>query len=314
MQKPFSNLVIIGVGLIGSSIARATRQAHNDTRISVIDHHVEHLQQAEQLKLAHEYASDYSAVRRADLVILATPSGCFAGIARAIQHLLPKGCIVSDTSSVKMQVLRDLSPLIPDEVHLIPAHPVAGTEHSGPKAGSAGLFNNRYCLITPPESADRQAVERLLAFWKSLGALPELMEAAHHDRVLAMTSHLPHFISFAAVHTAAHLEKNLRDEQVDDVISQTEVMKYSAGGFRDLTRVAHAEPAMWRDVFLYNRDAVLEMLARFQSDLNSLAAFTARSDGAAIEQWVRDSRHIRLTIQELGQAGKMLYNESDIEE
>ena len=309
MNILFPRLAIIGIGLIGSSIARAALRAGCVEGITIIDRNPEHLSTAVNLRLGDRFSGDVKQAADADLIILATPSGSYRVIAETLAPHLKEGAILSDTGSVKAQVLDDLSPVIPQNVHLIPAHPVAGTEHSGPESGSSGLFRNRYTLITPPEGADKAAIACLENFWRALGAIPERMSAAHHDRVLAMTSHLPHFISFAMVHTAEHLEENLGQEQVDDVISQTEVMKYSAGGFRDLTRIAHANPAMWRDVFLYNRDAVLEMLHRFQQDLSALAAFTARGDAQAIENWVQDSRRIRLMITELGQAGKMVYNE-----
>ncbi|NQY82145.1 MAG: prephenate dehydrogenase/arogenate dehydrogenase family protein [Alphaproteobacteria bacterium] len=309
MGVHFSRLAIIGVGLIGSSIARAAQQANCCGGITIIECNPDHLAEAESLRLGDRFSHDVTAAHDADLVILATPSGSFRSIVKTLAPSLRHGAILSDTGSVKAQVLKDLSDLIPRWVHLIPAHPVAGTEHSGPAAGTAGLFRNRYTLITPPPGTDEAQIAHLEDFWRALGSIPEIMNAEHHDRVLAMTSHLPHFISFAMVHTAEHLEDNLQQEHVDDVISKTEVMKYSAGGFRDLTRIAHADPAMWRDVFLYNRDAVLEMLHRFQQDLSALAAFTARGDAAAIERWVHDSRRIRLMIQDLGQAGKMVYNE-----
>ncbi len=305
----FPRLAIIGIGLIGSSIARAALRAGCVEGITIIDCNPEHLSSAVNLRLGDRFSADVQQAADADLIILAIPSGSYRDIAQQLVPHLKDGAIVSDTGSVKAQVLHDLKGVIPENVHLIPAHPVAGTEHSGPQAGSSGLFRNRYTLITPPEETDEAAIVRLEDFWRALGAIPERMSAEHHDRVLAMTSHLPHFISFAMVHTAEHLEKNLKQEQVDDMISQTEVMKYSAGGFRDLTRIAHANPAMWRDVLLYNRDAILEMLHRFQQDLSALAAFTARGDAKAIENWVQDSRRIRLMIAEMGQAGKMVYNE-----
>lgn len=309
MTSTLPRLAIIGIGLIGSSIARAALRTRSVEGITVIDQNPEHLSAAVNLRLGDRFSSDLSQANDADFVILATPSGVYREIVSALAPHLKEGAILSDTGSVKEQVLKDLADIVPKNVHLIPAHPVAGTEHSGPQAGSSGLFRNRYTLITPPKNTDEAAILQLEKFWRSLGAIPERMDAAHHDRVLAMTSHLPHFISFAMVHTAEKLEQNLEEEQVEDMISKTEVMKYSAGGFRDLTRMAHADPAMWRDVFLYNRDATLEMLHRFQRELSALAAFTARGDADGIEKWVHDSRRIRLTIEEMGQAGKMLYNE-----
>ena len=307
----FNCLAIVGVGLIGSSIARAARQSGAVKGITVIDNNPEHIAQAMRLTLGDRYSEDLSAVSDADLVILATPSGSYVTIMQQMAEYLAPNCVLSDTGSVKLQVLQDLQPLTPPHVHLIPAHPIAGTEYSGPEAGQVSLFHNRYCVLTPPTDTKHDKITQLADFWRCLGAIVDTMDAGHHDRVLAMTSHLPHFISFALVRTADTLEENLRAEQVSDMISATEVMKYSAGGFRDLTRIAHADPAMWRDVLLYNRDAILEMLHRFQQDLSALAAFTARGDGEKLESWVRESRHIREMIMRMGQAGRMVYNDAD---
>ena len=207
------------------------------------------------------------AVEGADLVIVCVPVGVCGAVAKEIGPHLKAGAIVSDVGSVKGAMVRDMGPHLPKTVHFVPAHPVAGTEHSGPDAGFAELFEDRWCILTPPEGTDPQAVERLAAFWRLLGANVETMTPEHHDLVLAITSHMPHLIAYTIVGTAADLEQ----------VTQSEVIKFSAGGFRDFTRIAASDPIMWRDVFLNNKEAVLEMLGRFSEDL---AALQRRSDGA----------------------------------
>lgn len=309
MTKRVERLAIIGIGLIGSSIARAVREVGNCGRITVIDRSPAHRAIAEKLGLGDSFSADPQAARDADLIILATPSGSFAEIARTLAPVLKPGCIVSDTGSVKQRVLADLKATLPGHVTLIPAHPLAGTEYSGPEAGDARLFHNRYCLLTPEDDVDSEACAIVRGFWSDLGALVETMHPHHHDRVLAMTSHLPHFISFAMVHAAESLNR-LPEGLSEPSISHDEMAKYSAGGFRDLTRIAHADPEMWRDVLLYNREAILEMLAHFQQTLSTLAALTAQGNGAEIEGWVRQSRQVRKDVERFGQAGRLVYNEA----
>jgi len=233
-------------------------------------------------------------------------------VAAAIKDHLAPGTIVTDVGSVKGAVIKAMTPHIPDGVHLVPGHPVAGTEHSGPEAGFADLFRDRFSILTPPPEADAGAVERLAAFWRALGSDVEVMEAEHHDRVLAITSHLPHLIAYTIVETAADLENELKAQvQDEDVVTTREVIKYSAGGFRDFTRIAASDPVMWRDVFLLNKDAVLEMLGRFTEDLSTLQEAIHRDDGDALFELFTRTRDIRRGVIEAGQAGRFQYTEND---
>ena len=231
------------------------------------------------------------AVKDADLVILCIPVGACGPVAEEIAPHLKPGAIVSDVGSVKGAVVRDMAPYLPAGVHFIPAHPVAGTEHSGPDSGFAELFIDRWCILTPPEGADPDAVEKLRAFWAGLGAKVEIMTPDHHDMVLAITSHLPHLIAYTIVGTADELEG----------VTQSEVLKFSAGGFRDFTRIAASDPTMWRDVFLTNKDAVLEMLGTFNEDLSKLTRAIRRGDGEALFEHFSRTRAIRRGIVEIGQ-------------
>jgi cyclohexadieny/prephenate dehydrogenase len=232
-----------------------------------------------------------AAVEGADLVIICIPVGASGAVAQEIAPHLQPGAIVSDVGSVKGAVLRDMAPHIPAGVHLIPAHPVAGTEYSGPDAGFAELFVNRWCILTPPPDADKDAVERLAAFWRALGANVETMSAEHHDLVLAVTSHLPHLIAYTIVGTADELAQ----------VTRSEVLQFSAGGFRDFTRIAASDPTMWRDVFLANKDAVLEMLGRFNEDISDLTRAIRRGDGDALFNHFTRTRAIRKGIVAIGQ-------------
>ncbi len=284
-EKPlFERLALIGVGLIGSSIARAVRAATAKSAAT--------RNRAAELKLADEIADSHAAaVAGADLVIVCVPVGQCGAVAAEIGPQLRKGAIVSDVGSVKTAVLRDMAPYFSADVHFVPAHPVAGTEHSGPDAGFAELFVDRWCILTPPEAADADAVERLSAFWRALGANVDTMSAEHHDLVLAITSHVPHLIAYTIVGTADDLQN----------VTRSEVMKFSAGGFRDFTRIAASDPTMWRDVFLANRDGVLEMLGRFNEDLAALAKAIRWGDGEALFDLFTRTRAIRRGIVELGQ-------------
>jgi cyclohexadieny/prephenate dehydrogenase len=225
------------------------------------------------------------------LVIISIPVGQSGAVAKEIGGHLKTGAIVSDVGSVKGSVLRDMAPHLPEGVHFVPAHPVAGTEYSGPDAGFGELFVNRWCILTPPENADPAAVERLAAFWRALGANVETMSAAHHDLVLAVTSHLPHLIAYTIVGTADELSQ----------VTRSEVLQFSAGGFRDFTRIAASDPTMWRDVFLANKDAVLEMLGRFNEDIASLTKAIRRGDGEALFEHFTRTRAIRKGIVAVGQ-------------
>jgi cyclohexadieny/prephenate dehydrogenase len=288
----FEELAIIGVGLIGSSIARAARRRHVARRIVLADRSVETLERAKALSLGDLVTDDQArAVSHADCIILCAPVGANEEIGRAIAPSLQPGTIVSDVGSVKGAVIAALAPLLPVHARLVPAHPVAGTEYSGPDAGFASLFVNRWCILTPPEETDEDAVMKVQAFWQALGSHVEIMSAAHHDLVLAITSHVPHLIAYNIVGTAADLEE----------VTRSEVIKFSAGGFRDFTRIAASDPTMWRDVFLHNKNAVLEMLGRFNEDLTALQRMIRREDGDGLFALFTRTRAIRLGIVAEGQ-------------
>jgi cyclohexadieny/prephenate dehydrogenase len=288
----FEQLAIVGVGLIGSSIARAARRRTAARRIFLADHSVGVRERAKALGLGDVVTDDLGrVVTDADCVILAVPVGAYEAVGRAIAPALSPGAIVSDVGSVKSAVISTLEAVLPGHARLVPAHPVAGTEQSGPDAGFASLFINRWCILTPPEGADAQAVTKVKAFWEALGSHVEIMGAAHHDLVLAITSHVPHLIAYNIVGTAADLEE----------VTRSEVIKFSAGGFRDFTRIAASDPTMWRDVFLHNKDAVLEMLGRFNEDLTALQRMIRRSDGDGLFALFARTRSIRLGIVAEGQ-------------
>jgi cyclohexadieny/prephenate dehydrogenase len=291
-QPIFEELAIIGVGLIGSSIARAARRRNAARRIVLADRSVATLERAKALSLGDLVTDDVArAVSHADCVILCAPVGANEEIGRAIAPALRLGAIVSDVGSVKGAVIAALKPTLPPHARLVPAHPVAGTEQSGPDAGFASLFINRWCILTPPEGTDDEAVSKVRAFWEALGSHVEVMSAAHHDLVLAITSHVPHLIAYNLVGAAADLEE----------VTQSEVIKFSAGGFRDSTRIAASDPTMWRDVFLHNKDAVLEMLGRFNEDLTALQRMIRRGDGDGLFRLFTRTRAIRLGIVAEGQ-------------
>lgn len=288
----FGKLALIGIGLIGSSISHACRRAGLVGTISIATRRAETLEEARALGLGDHYTLDMTeAVRDADLIIVCVPVGACEAVARVIAEHLKTGAIVSDVGSVKGSVIRQMAPHLPASVHFIPGHPIAGTEYSGPSAGFASLFDKRWCILTPPEGSDTGAVGRLVAFWEGLGSKVDVMDAAHHDLVLATTSHLPHLIAYNIVGTAADLED----------VTQSEVIKYSASGFRDFTRIAASDPTMWRDVFLHNKDAVLEMLSRFSEDLASLQRAIRWSDGDKLFELFSRTREIRRSIVEAGQ-------------
>ena len=291
--KPlFDRLALIGVGLIGSSIARAARAQGVVRTIVATARTSQTRERVAELGFADQVAeTNAAAAEGADLVILSIPVGQSGMVAEEIGGHLKAGAIVSDVGSVKGSVLRDMAPHIPAGVHFVPAHPVAGTEYSGPDAGFAELFVNRWCILTPPENADPKAVERLAAFWGALGANVETMSAAHHDLVLAVTSHLPHLIAYTIVGTADELSQ----------VTRSEVLQFSAGGFRDFTRIAASDPTMWRDVFLANKEAVLEMLGRFNEDIAGLTRAIRRGDGDALFEHFTRTRAIRKGIVAAGQ-------------
>jgi len=293
MTEPlFDKIAIIGLGLIGSSIARAARAQGAVGSIVASAHSPQTRKRVVELGLADRVTdTNADAVEGADLVIVCVPVGVCGAVAKEIGPHLTAGAIVSDVGSVKNSVVRDMGPHLPSNVHFVPAHPVAGTEHSGPDAGFAELFENRWCILTPPEGTDPQAVDKLAAFWRLLGAKVETMTPEHHDIVLAITSHIPHLIAYNIVGTAYDVEN----------VTQSEVIKFSAGGFRDFTRIAASDPVMWRDVFLNNKEAVLEMLGRFSEDLAALQRMIRWDDGKALEELFTRTRAIRRGIIEAGQ-------------
>jgi cyclohexadieny/prephenate dehydrogenase len=293
MSEPlFEKLALIGIGLIGGSIARDARKRGLAKHIVAATRSAETAAKANELRLTDHCGTDLAAaVRDADLVIVCTPVGACGAATKAIAPALKPGCIVSDVGSVKQAVIADMKPHIPAGVHFVPAHPVAGTENSGPDSGFAELFVGRWCILTPPEGTDPAAVERLAAFWRALGANVETMPPDHHDLVLAITSHLPHLIAYTIVGTADELAE----------VTRSEVLKFSAGGFRDFTRIAASDPTMWRDVFLANKDAVLEMLGTFNEDLAQLTRAIRRGDGDALFEHFARTRAIRRGIVEIGQ-------------
>ncbi|MBY0610674.1 MAG: prephenate/arogenate dehydrogenase family protein [Beijerinckiaceae bacterium] len=292
MPVKIERLAIIGLGLIGSSIARAVKARGLAATIVACDASDFVRARVSELRLADVVTADAAdAVREADLVISCIPVGGNGALSQAIGPHLKPGAIVTDVGSVKGAVLRDMAPHLPEHVHFIPGHPIAGAETSGPDAGFAELFDNRWTILTPPEGADEAAITLLRSFWESMGALVEIMTTDHHDLVLAITSHLPHLIAYNIVGTAADLE----------AVTQSEVIKFSAGGFRDFTRIAASDPTMWRDVFLTNKDAVLEMLGRFNEDLAALQRMIRWGDGDGLHDLFTRTRSIRKGIVALGQ-------------
>jgi cyclohexadieny/prephenate dehydrogenase len=293
MTEPlYDRLATIGAGLIGSSIARAARAQGAVREIVVSARSPKTRKRVAELGFADRVTeTNAEAAEGADLVIVCVPVGVCGKVAEEIGPHLKAGATISDVGSVKGAVVRDMGPYLPDNVDFVPAHPVAGTEHSGPDAGFAELFENRWCILTPTEGAKPQAVERLARFWRLLGANVETMTPDHHDLVLAITSHLPHLIAYTIVGTADELQ----------TVTRSEVLKFSAGGFRDFTRIAASDPTMWRDIFLANKDGVLEMLGRFNEDIAALTKAIRRGDGDALHDHFTRTRAIRRGIIEAGQ-------------
>ena len=294
MAEPvFQRLALIGVGLIGSSLARVARREGIAAEIVGADASARARTEIEELNLCDRLFADAGqAVAGADLVIVCTPIGAYAEVGQAIQQRLEPGAILSDVGSVKQAAIRDLAPIVPDGVQFIPGHPVAGTEHSGPKAGFAELFKGRWCILTPMPGTDEAALDRLAALWRRAGSMVEIMEPAHHDQVLAITSHLPHLIAYCIVGTVTGVEE----------ATQKEVVKFSASGFRDFTRIAASDPVMWRDVFLNNREAVLEMLGRFSEDLAALQRNIRWGEGDKLYELFERTRAIRRALIDAKQA------------
>jgi cyclohexadieny/prephenate dehydrogenase len=270
----FDRIALIGVGLIGSSIAHAARRAGLTRHIAAYVPRAETRARAEKIGFADSLHDELEpAVTGADLVVLATPVGTYAALASALAPHLKPGAILTDVGSVKGEVVKEVGPHVPAGVHFIPGHPVAGTEQSGPEAGFAELFDGRWCILTPTPETDPEALEKLKEFWRRCGSAVETMDAKHHDLVLAITSHVPHLIAYNIVGTAADME----------TVIQSEVIKYSASGFRDFTRIAGSSPEMWRDISLANRDALLGELDAYLAQLTSLRAKLAAGDGAGLE-------------------------------
>jgi cyclohexadieny/prephenate dehydrogenase len=294
MSEPlFDRVALIGIGLIGSSLARVLRRNSPATTIVACARRAETLAAVRRLDLADETTDDpASAAEGADLVVIATPLSAYAEIGRRIAPALRRGAILTDVGSVKQAVIRDLQPSLPEGVHLVPGHPVAGTEHSGPEAGFAELFRGRWCILTPPPETAPEAVADVTRMWEQAGMRVVTMSADHHDRVLAVTSHLPHLIAYTIVGTATDLEDSLKSE----------VIEFSASGFRDFTRIAASDPVMWRDVFLNNREAVLEILQRFTEDLTALQRAIRWGEGDKLQDLFTRTRAIRRSIIEAKQA------------
>ena len=292
-MKLFDRVALIGIGLIGSSLARALRRDSPETEIIACARRAETLAAVRRLAIAdattHEPAQ---AAAGADLVVVATPLSAYAEIGRRIAQALRPSVILTDVGSVKQAVIRDLQPHVPSGVHFVPGHPVAGTEHSGPESGFAELFRDRWCILTPPPETAPEAVAAVGRMWEGFGMNVVTMSADHHDKVLAMTSHLPHLIAYTIVGTATNLEESLKSE----------VIEFSASGFRDFTRIAASDPVMWRDIFLNNREAVLEILQRFNEDLTALQRAIRWGEGDKLQDLFTRTRAIRRSIIEAKQA------------
>jgi cyclohexadieny/prephenate dehydrogenase len=288
----FNRVAVIGIGLIGSSICHAMRREGLADTITGYARSAETRATALRLHLIDTaFDTAAAAVADADLVILCSPVGTYGAVAAEIGPHLKPGAILTDVGSVKAAVVRDCEAHVPKGVHFIPGHPIAGTENSGPEAGFAELFDNRWCILTPVPDTPDAPIAKLQAFWEACGSNVEIMTAEHHDMVLAITSHVPHLIAYNIVNTAAHLER----------VTDGEVIKFSAGGFRDFTRIAASDPTMWRDVFLNNKEAVLEMLGRFSEDLTTLQRAIRFGDGDTLFKMFTESRAIRRSIIQAGQ-------------
>ena len=293
MVEPlFDKIALIGIGLIGSSLARVIRRENLARHIAISTRSRTTLDRAEELKLGDSYTTDArDAVRDADLVIISVPVGSSGEVAEQIAPALKQGAILTDVGSTKSSVISQMKPHIPEGVHFIPGHPLAGTEKSGPDAGFAELFENRWCIFTPLPDTDTAALDKLSEFWRRCGSNIDTMDPEHHDKVLAIVSHLPHIIAYNIVGTADDLQ----------TVTKSEVIKYSASGFRDFTRLAASDPTMWRDVCLHNKDAILEMLGRFSEDLAFLQRAIRWGDGDKLFDLFTRTRAVRRSIIDAGQ-------------
>lgn len=292
MSKLFPTLCFVGIGLINSSLARAVRLHGLADRLVAVDQDPEACRIALELGVVDQAGSDFALAADADLVMLGVPVGAFETVGAALAPHLKHNAILSDVGSVKINAIRDLAPSLPDHVHLVPGHPIAGTEHSGPAAGFAELFRGRWCILTPQSHTDPKAVAKVRALWEGVGSQVEEMDPHHHDRVLAITSHLPHLIAYTIVGTASDLEGVLEQE----------VIKFSASGFRDFTRIAASDPVMWRDIFLNNKEAVLDVIQRFTEDLTALQRAIRWGEGDVLEARFHETRAIRRAIIDAKQA------------
>jgi cyclohexadieny/prephenate dehydrogenase len=292
MTVQFDRIALIGIGLIGSSLAHDIKRLGLAKEVVIATRSAETLKRAEELQLGDRYTtSSAEAVKDADLVIVSVPVGASESVAREIAGSLKPSAIVTDVGSTKASVIAQMQPHMPENVHFIPGHPLAGTEKSGPDAGFPGLFEGRWCIFTPLENTDETALKTLGRFWETLGSKIDVMDPAHHDKVLAIVSHLPHLIAYNIVGTADDL----------GTVTESEVIKYSASGFRDFTRLAASDPTMWRDICLHNKDAILEMLARFSEDLAYLQRAIRWGEGDKIFDLFTRTRAIRRSIIEAGQ-------------
>jgi cyclohexadieny/prephenate dehydrogenase len=293
MTEPlFDTVAIVGLGLIGSSVARGVKARGLAPRVVGYDSSTKVHTRAKELAFCDRVANTPAeAVKDAELVMIAVPVGATADAVKSVAPHLRQGAILTEVGSVKAAVIRQVLAMLPAHAIFVPGHPIAGTEHSGPDAGFAELFEGRWCILTPCERSSEEAVEKVAKFWKGLGSAIETMTPEHHDIVLAITSHIPHLIAFNIVGTAADVEE----------VTSSEVIKFSAGGFRDFTRIAASDPVMWRDVFLNNKEAVLEMLGRFSEDLAALQRMIRWDDGTALLELFTRTRAIRRGIIEAGQ-------------
>ncbi|MFK7903065.1 MAG: prephenate/arogenate dehydrogenase family protein [Nitratireductor sp.] len=293
LKEPlFEKIALIGIGLIGSSLARVIEREGIAKDVSITTRSEATLKRAKALNLGTQYTSDpKEAVKGASLVILCVPVGAYGALCEQIAPALEEGAIITDVGSVKQSVVDQMKPHLPSHVHLVAGHPIAGTEYSGPDAGFATLFEDRWCILTPEENTNEAALNKLTQFWEACGSRVENMSPKQHDLVLAITSHIPHLVAYNIVGTADDLE----------TVTKSDVIKYSAGGFRDFTRIAASDPEMWRDIFLHNKEAVLEVLGRFSEDLSALQRMIRWGDSDALFELFSRTRSIRKNIIEIGQ-------------
>lgn len=302
MSTGFKNIVIVGFGLIGSSIARGLKAADETVNITAIDTNHEYLDYSVENNVADNGYDFYdSFLNEADIVVLCTPIGQMDAVARSIAPYLAKDTVVTDVGSVKQSVIDGVCKELPYPEMFVPAHPISGAETSGPSAGFATLFKDRWAILTPTEETDLKAIEKVTSMWEACGANIDFMEPKHHDLVLAITSHLPHLIAYSIVGTASNLAEDL----------QREVIKYSAGGFRDFTRIAGSDPTMWRDIFIENKDSVLDVLQRFNEDLSELQKAIRLDKGEFLQGHFTKTREIRNAVIDSGQAGRAPYEENE---